>query len=526
VSIRADRTAGVGDERSAQQGVAPPASHEAEELYRRLVEGAPEAIVVHRDGQILYANPAAIRVVGVANASDLVGHSVLEFVHPQDEAIAAMRARQASRDPGPVESPVHRLLRPDGSSIDVDMVSIPAIYAGAPAAHIVIRDVTDRKRAEAALRETTWTLRALVQASPLAVVSLDPSGAVTMWNPSAERIFGWSESEAIGQPFPAVPAERRDEHRSFLAQTLASETLAAVETQRRTKDGRLIDVSIWAAPLRGADGSVYGVTGFFADISARKRAEAAERELAEASAQLYREAEAAIKARDEFLSVAAHELRTPVTGISAQTQFMTRLWERNDLSDERLARFVDAIGTAAERLTRLTEDLLDVARIRSGRLALRTERFDLGELLRRLVERHQERAEPRHRFVVDLAASGCMVVADPDRLEQVFENLLDNAVKYSPDGGAITVALAGGDPLVVRIADEGIGLLPGTELAIFEPFGRGANAAGRHLPGMGLGLYISRNIVEQHAGAMWAESGGEGRGLVVTVSLPCEASGG
>ena len=486
---------------------------QSDELYRRLVEGAPEAIVVHRDGVLLYVNSAAVRVVGVADKSALVGHSVLEFVHPDDAAIAAARARQAARDPGPVESPVHRLRRPDGSLVDVDMMSIPAIYGGAPAAHIVIRDVTDRKRAEAALRDTTRTLQALVRASPLAVVSLDPEGVVTLWNPAAEELFGWSAAEALGQPFPAVPEERRAEFRSFLAQTLASETLSAVETRRRTKDGRLIDVSIWAAPLRGADGSVYGVTGFFADISERKRA-------AEANARLYAEAQEAIRARDEFLSVASHELRTPVTGISAQTQFLARLWARQDLTDERLGRFVDSIGAATQRLARLTEDMLDVARIRSGKLALRPITFDLAELVGGIVERHRERSDPRHWFVVELPPGGCPIVADPDRLEQVFENLLDNAVKYSPDGGHVTVVVVPGDPVEVRITDEGIGLMPGAEDAIFEPFGRSANAARQHLPGMGLGLFISRNIVEQHGGAIRAESRGDGQGLAVTVSLP------
>jgi two-component system OmpR family sensor kinase len=233
------------------------------------------------------------------------------------------------------------------------------------------------------------------------------------------------------------------------------------------------------------------------------------------------EAEAAIRARDQFLSVAAHELRTPVASIKGFAQLLLRLQEHGHADPERLDRFLRSINEAANRLSELTDDLLEVSRVRMGQLDLRPRPLDLVSFLRELVAEYQDRLDSGHRLTLDLPAEPCVLPVDPARLRQVLDNLLDNAVKYSPDGSAISLTLhTDADGAVIAVQDHGIGLPPGAAETIFEPFGRAANAAARQIPGMGLGLYVCRNIVEQHGGRIWAESEGDERGTRMSVHLP------
>jgi signal transduction histidine kinase len=240
--------------------------------------------------------------------------------------------------------------------------------------------------------------------------------------------------------------------------------------------------------------------------------------------RLSQDAAASIQARDEFLSVAAHELRTPITSVKANAQLLERVVRRGAVNPVQMERLVSAVVSASDRLTSLTDDLLDVARMRSGQLSLRLEPLDVGRLVEEAIARHWVAASETHRLMVDLPGEPCLVQADRRRFDEVIENLLGNAVKYSPEGGAVWISLEqeeDGSHLVVR--DEGIGLPPGSEEAIFEPFGRAPNATRAQVPGLGLGLHICRGIVEGHRGRMWAESAGEGQGTTMHVVLPCRS---
>ncbi|HEX5501786.1 MAG TPA: ATP-binding protein [Thermomicrobiales bacterium] len=299
----------------------------------------------------------------------------------------------------------------------------------------------------------------------------------------------------------------------------------------------------WSRPIRGADGRVLGTfavyrraprrpdrreqelvdaLSYLAAIALARAANEEQREESLAREQAARAAaEAAVRARDEFLSIAAHELRTPVAAIKGTAQLALRRRERGALDQARAEQALRVVDRAVVRLAALIDDLLDVSRLRGGQLALRTARLDLAALVREAVDEYAAQLDAAHRLAVDLPAAPVPVAADAGRLEQVLDNLLGNAVKYSPGGGEIAVALApdaGGATVAVR--DSGIGLPAGAAERIFEPFGRAANAAASHLPGMGLGLHISRRIVELHGGRLWAESAGEGRGTTLRLWLP------
>jgi signal transduction histidine kinase len=246
--------------------------------------------------------------------------------------------------------------------------------------------------------------------------------------------------------------------------------------------------------------------------------------LALENARLYERAQEAVRARDQFLSIASHELRTPVTTIRGYAQLLLRAHAQGPIAPERLVRYLTTIDLETGRLGRLTQDLLDVSRLQTGRLLLARRPLDLAQLTRGIAERFAEQAQGGQRLVIEVPATPCIVLGDADRIEQVLANLLENATKYSPGSGTIAVSLTVEEgEAAVRVRDEGIGLSTDAAEAIFEPFGRASNATAKHIPGLGLGLYICRDLIARHGGRIWTESPGEGMGTTFVVVLPLGA---
>ncbi len=257
------------------------------------------------------------------------------------------------------------------------------------------------------------------------------------------------------------------------------------------------------APTRDTRGVIDGIFIHLYDVTQQVEARVA--------------AEDAARARDQFLSIASHELRSPVTALKGTAQFLRRAQANGRLTEERLDTLLATLEASANRLATLIDDLLDVARLQRGDLPLRRTPTDMSHLVRELV-RHGEWGEAQ--FVMD-AEPDLEVTIDPDRIGQVVSNLLDNAVKYSPPGEPISVRLRTRDEgVLLEIQDSGIGLPADSLESIFIPFGRAANAQRTNIPGLGLGLHVSRRIAEQHGGRLWAESDGEGMGTLMSLWLP------
>ena len=226
--------------------------------------------------------------------------------------------------------------------------------------------------------------------------------------------------------------------------------------------------------------------------------------------------------KDEFLSIASHELRTPVTSIKGYTQLAKMLIKEGDLTTSE--EYLDIALDQIDRMSRLILELLDVSRIETGRLEIRRETIAWPQFVRDVVHRHHTAVSDR-RFHVSVPDDGKMVTGDRDRLEQVLGNLLENAVKYSPDGSDVTVTVEDrGELLITAVCDRGIGI-PADELnQVFERFHRGRQVSSTNYGGLGLGLYITKQIIERHGGSIWVESK-EGQGTTFYFSLPAtEAS--
>ena len=541
---------------------------------------------------------------------------------------------------------------------------------------------------------------ALVESSPLAIVSVNYAGAIAGWNATAERLLGWPRAEVCGQLLASV-LEPEDGCSSRLADVGHPACLNGAEMRLRTRSGEVVDVAVWTAAVRAADGSLEGYQVVMADIAERKRIEgervrrlqeeaaraatqrilhqfellagaagdlttsldvettlqraasaavpeladwctldllapggaivttaraaadpALESSLAELqqfypptpnglspssqalrtghpvmqaevshewlastaldarhlsllerlapvsvmgipliasdraigvmtfvsatpgrhydatslalaealarrcalaidSARLHAQTRDALRARDTFLSVASHELGGPLARLKLHAEVLLLAQSRHSLDEALLERSLGSIQRATNRLAAITQDLLDVARWQRGDLTLRPTRLNVARVVTDVVRRCQQRLSEEHHLALHVSRGRHLVIGEAARLEQVCENVLENAFKYSPDGGDVRVDVRSeGGGVLLRVSDHGIGIPLGSTEMIFEPFGRAANAERRGLPGMGLGLYICRSTVERHGGRIWAESAGELQGTTINVWLP------
>jgi signal transduction histidine kinase len=243
--------------------------------------------------------------------------------------------------------------------------------------------------------------------------------------------------------------------------------------------------------------------------------------LAVDNARLYQDSQVAVQLRDEFLSVAAHELKTPVTAIVGYSQVLRRRVDQ--ALNPRDRRALQVLAEQAERLSRLVNSLLDASRIQIGQFNLERRPVDLGKLARRIAG-EMARTLPGHSLEYRQPSEPVIIDGDALRLEQVLLNLLQNAVKYSPKGGPITLSVERRDSeAVLFVSDQGIGIPAAAMPLLFQRFFRAGNAAGSTLSGMGVGLYVVQEIVSRHGGRVGVEST-EGKGTTVTVYLPLRES--
>jgi PAS domain S-box-containing protein len=379
-------------------------------------------------------------------------------------------------------------------------------------------EVDERKKVQQALQRREAELADFLENALEGVQQVGADQIIRWANRAQLELLGYAAEDYVGQPLGEFYFER-SVFDGFWRKLMSREDIYDYPADLRCKDGSVKSVLIHSNGL-WENGQFVHTRCFIRDISEQKRLEQVLRE------SVLR-AEAAVQVRDKFLAIASHELKTPVTTLKGSAQLLLRRQARGELDEQRLKRMLVVLEKSANQLAQLTSDLLDVSRIQTGHLPLAGEALDLAALVRGAVNRACDQAEDNSWFEASVPAEAAVVWGDFDRLNQVLTNLLDNARKYSAARGLVTVQLteAPDNGLEVAVQDRGIGLPPGTEDAIFEPFGRAPNAAASPVPGMGLGLYICRTIVERHGGRIWAESPGEGLGTTCFVWLPrCPAS--
>ncbi|HXJ59918.1 MAG TPA: response regulator [Verrucomicrobiae bacterium] len=491
----------------------------SEEHFRRAVEDAPIPVIMHaEDGEVLQISKTWTQLTGYTmdDAPTFDTWLTRAYGFGANEVRNAVRSL-FERDTGMGEVEFEIVTRSGQRRIWAFSASAPGRLIDERRFIVGMAiDITERKQSEELLRQSEERYRHLVHSLPAAIYTCDAAGRVTLYNQTSVELWGrepemgkdlwcgsWKAYRPDGTP---LPLEECPMAVAIKSGRISHGQEIVVERPDRTRRS----VMVYPHPVRDAVGNVTGGVNMLVDITERKLAEEALREAKE-------QAEAASKAKDDFLAALSHELRTP---LNPALLLASERAEDASLPEDVRRDFM-AVREDIELEARLIDDLLDLTRISRGKLHLELRPVDLHEFLLASWERLKaEAAEKALQVEFQLASSPAWVQADPVRLQQVFWNIIRNAVRFTPNQGRINIRsyVSNDDWWSVEIADNGAGITPLELSRIFVPFEQGNQ--GHQFGGLGLGLAISRRLVEQHGGRITAKSEGRGRGASFTIELP------
>ncbi len=523
------------DQAAAQRAQAEGAATEQREwLQVTLASIGDGVIATDSSGRVRFLNAAAQRLTGW-RAAEAAGRPLDELLSLYDERDgknarnplnAALETRGAAAAGG---EPALRAR--DGAVHPVSANAAPILDGeGLLGAVLVLREVSAQRQAEramreayteldqrvvrrtaalerasAALRERNALLNAITTSTPDLIFAKDRQGRLLMANPAWTKAVGASGEES---------AALDDNERLVLE---AGETMI-VEEQLNTPAGERTYLTT-KSPLRDEQGRVIGLIGVATDITERKNAQSELEKLVVAEQRLRAEAERANRAKDEFLAIVSHELRSPLNALRGWSHLLTTT---RPLDGALVDRASNAIKRNVDHQTRLIDDLLDTSRIVSGKLNIERRVLNLVETVHAALDAARAVAQAKHmelRFAP--ADPATMVIGDAGRLQQLVSNLLSNAVKFTPEQGAVSVILhKSGDRVQLQVKDNGIGIAPEFLPHVFDRFTQADTSAARRAGGLGIGLALVRHIALLHGGQVRADSGGPGRGATFTVDLP------
>ncbi len=475
-----------------------------------ILKTALDAIItIDHEGRVIEWNPSAERIFGYSRA-EVLNWPLVELIVPP--ALRDPHGRGLDQYLGAGNSSIlgrhieTLSIRADGTELPVELAIAQIPIEGPPIYTAHVRDITERKRAETSLRESERQYRDLAEAMPQIVWTARPDGYIDYYNKRwfdfsglPEGVFGddcwkpvlhpedaeraqkrWQQSLQSGEPFEMEYRfwdRLRGEYRWFLARALAA----------RDDAGRIIK---W-----------YGTS---TDIGDQKRAEEALRE--------------ADRRKNEFIATLAHELRNPLAPVRNALELMKLSGENGD--DALPLR--DMMERQVDNMTRLVEDLLDVSRIDSGKIDLRKQVVDLTTITRHAIDAGRPFLEERkHELIVAIPDESILIEADSTRLEQVLDNLMTNAAKYTDAGGRIWLSVSReGESAIIRLRDTGVGIEPAMLSKVFDLFVQAERRMDRSRGGLGIGLSLVKTLVEMHGGSVKVHSEGRGRGAEFVVRLP------
>jgi PAS domain S-box-containing protein len=491
---------------------AAEALRRSDERFRSLIENASDLIaILDHEGRVLYASPSVRRILGVASG-EVEGTQALDWVHPGDrDAVRRIFNEQVASAQSGARQFECRLLRRDGSWRVVEAIGRNLMGEPAVQGYVCnLRDITDRTQAQEELRAANETLRAIIQTSPLAILTLDAERRLSNWNSAAERMFGWPEEEVLGKEPPYISQEQSVEAASLFERLRQGQSFT-VDTYRQRRSGEMIPVAISAAPMVAPDGSFRGAVAILTDLTDRLRLE-----------EQLRQAQK-MEAVGQLAGGIAHDFNNLLTVINGYGQLLLNSLD----SASRPAGHAREIMNAADRASALIRQLLTFSR----RQITQPRVLDLSALVAGLLPMLSGLAGPAVRIVQRFADSECLVCADPVQLEQILFNLVANARDAMPGGGQITIetamvrltagdlrAQAGAEPgeyVQLALADTGTGMTEEVRRRLFEPFFT-TKEPGK---GTGLGLATVYGIVQQNRGHIEVSSE-PGAGAVFRIHFP------
>jgi PAS domain S-box-containing protein len=493
------------------------AAEQTNSLLVGIVESSDDAIISKDlDGIINSWNKGAERLFGYS-AEEAIGQPATLLIPPDridEEPTILNNLRQGKR----IDHYETVRRRKDGSSIDISLTVSPIksaegkIIGGSK----IARDISDRKRVERQINFQAHLLRAVEQA----VIATDLNGTILYWNSFAERLYGWTAEEALGANVVEImPAETTREQAMEIMSSLREGKSWAGELLVRRKDGSVFPAMITDSPTFDEQGELIGVVGVSIDISQRKQAEAERERLHQNERAARAEAEKANRVKDEFLATLSHELRNPLNVILGYAEVLLRSDEAQ--ASQFVRRAAEILKRNALAQSRLVRDLLDLSRLHIGKLSLNREVVSLTTIIDNALETvRNDAASKKIDIKFDAVDEVIFVDADPLRLEQVIWNLLNNAIKFTPAGGAVNIRLRNEQGRAsVIVEDNGPGIEPEFLPHVFEMFRQADASSSRPHGGMGIGLALVQQLIGLHGGTV-AVASTLGHGAKFTVELP------
>jgi PAS domain S-box-containing protein len=484
-------------------------SYPADAYLAAIVSSSDDAIIAHDlDGVITLWNAAAEGLLGYTSAEAVGQSTVMLFPPEQRYQEIAMLERVWRGEP--ISHFEAALLAKDGRTVDVSMTVSPVLDSGGRVigASKIGRDIGKQKTSDLA----QMRLAAIVQSSDDAIVSKDLNGIVISWNAAAERVFGFTSAEMVGQSITKIiPTERLSEEAFVLGEVRAGRRIEHFETVRQDKWGRPIEISLTVSPILDSAGRVTGASKIARDISRQKRLqesereaqareEAARRQVLESENRRFQESS---RLKSEFVANMSHELRTPLNSIMGFAELMVD--ERYGPMPPRYSEFSSLILKSAQHLLQLINDILDLAKVESGKIDLKPELVDLPQIVGDVTSVVAGLARQRHiRIDANVESQIGTVRLDPRRLKQVLYNYLSNAIKFSHEHGCVEVRIRPDsyERFTVEVQDWGIGIKPEDVNRLFIEFQQLDASMGKQHEGTGLGLALTKRIVEAQGGSV------------------------
>ncbi len=498
---------------------------EARDRFISLVQGSQDFIgMCDRDFVPFFLNEAGLRMVGLRDIEEVRRVSVRDFFFPEDQAFIINDFFPRVVEEGCGESEVRFRHFVTGAPIWMrySVFCLRAASGQVTGYATVSRNITEEKIAGQQLREARRRLQAIMNAAPIGISYSDsPSCENITGNPALFEQFEFNSSRNISAsaPDPAAPGRQvhflRDGHhvgpKDLPLQRAVAEgrEIGPMELEVVLPSGKRWFTEASGAPIIGDDGEIIGGVAVTVDVTERVRAREALR--------------VADRRKDEFLATLAHELRNPLAPI----RYGLHALRAGKLSGGESARVIAMMDRQADHLVKLVNELLDVARISTGKIVLNKELIEAGSILSHAVESIEPQMRSAgHNLTVSVPPGPLWIEADPVRLTQVVVNLLSNAAKYTDPGGEIEIQLRrDGDEAVVSVKDNGVGVPPEMLVSIFDLFTQLDMGDRRPREGMGVGLGLARQLVELHGGRLEAKSEGLGKGSEFILRMPLGSFG-
>jgi PAS domain S-box-containing protein len=467
----------------------------SEEHYSTLVRNLADAVFKIKEGKIVWCNERVGEMYGYS-CDELMGKDA-SFFYPTgiNPAEFSGTVSAAIKKEGFFYGGT-KVRRKDGKLMDIEY-AIAWIAGSNPIELVAIaRDMTLRKQMEEALRNSEATYRTLVESSPDGIFSVDARVNIIDCNGGVCHLLGYSREEIKGRDFRELLEGTLPETLSAYYYQLVEKGILETEFELKRRDGQKVLVWAKVVGVRDDNGNLARALVYIRDIAERKKLE---------------------QLKDEFIGLVSHELRSPLTVIMGSVN--TALSEGERLSREEMRQLLQDAAYETESLSHILGNLLELSRAQADRLHLTMEPVNVRIVVRNMVDRIRHQSST-HRFVVDFPKNIPIVQADELRLERILHNLLENAVKYSPNGGVIRVsAKVEENRLVIGVSDQGIGISLHDQSKLFAPFLRLEDQRLTWVKGAGLGLLVCRRLVEAHGGRIWVESE-PGRGSTFYFTLP------